>query len=333
MEEAQERKKRFVILLNKLLDEYKGVKGKLAQKLDIKPSTLTPWLQGKIDPASLEILVFSRIAKVTGYTTDSLAQLLKIVEIEKQQKISQEQFKKIIEQILINQSREQLGKRLRISQYTISNWLNPKRNVHPEKIPVNTFAAVATERGWTIERLLAYLNLKEDEEIEEDVLALIQSKTKQLSLPNRVKLLSWLSGDFEKELSKFNLPISNAKDRKSLSDKKVCIILEKEDLAIASNYLQNLYLQTNLKPENISIATIVKLPPSLEEFDTIVFDLDLYSTEIVSVIEKISFDRNILVFAPPDLSEEVRSTLANQVTEIVVKPIDWESLKDKPYFR
>ncbi|MGF1488193.1 MAG: hypothetical protein ACFBSE_13995 [Prochloraceae cyanobacterium] len=333
MHEVEERKKKFVFLLHKLLNECQGVKGELANKLDIKPSTLTPWLQGKIDPASLEILVFNRIAKIAGHTTDSLVQFLKIIEIQKEQKIPQEQFKILIEEMLVTQSRKQLGKRLNISPYTIGNWLSPERSINPENLPINTFAAVAIERGWTIERLLSYLNLiKENEEKEEDILAFIQSKTLHLSLANRLKLLSWLSSNFEKEFSNFNLLTSNLECQKNFSNKKLCIILEQEDITIASNYANKLGIHFQIFTENITLATISQIREIKEDFDLIIFDIQNNLTSTLALIDRISFNGDIVIFVSQELEAEVRSQLLNKVTDIVVKPLDWESLKDKPYF-
>ena len=351
MEEAQERKKKFVILLLELLDRSEGVKGKLAQKLKIKPSTLTPWLQGKIDPASLEILVFERLAKLAGHNIDSLAKLLTIIDTDKQQNTPQEQFKNLIEQILVIQSREELAKRLGIRQATISNWLNLEKNIHPENMPVDTLAAIAIERGWTLERLLAYLNLKKDEAIEEDIIALIQSQTKQLSFSNRVKLLSWLSGDFEKELSSFNKLIFNHNQKKSISNKKILFIFEKEDLAISnpsatraadadlslaqrvSHYTADLITYLEINPDNLQVTTIPKLPQSLDNIDVLIFDISTADSPSIALIEQISFDGDIVVFTSENLPENVRAGLEDKVTDVLVKPINWSSLRDKEYFR
>ncbi len=341
--EAKDRKERFVTLLNHLLDRCQGVKGKLAQQLNIKPSTLTPWLQGKIDPASLETLVFDRIAEVAGYTPDFLAKTLKIIEIEKEQDISQEQFKSLIEQVLLTQSREQLGLRLGVSHKTISNCLNPERNIDPGKILIGTLAKLAIERGWTIERLLFHLNLKKIEKIEQDTLALIQSQSKQLSLNNRIKLLSWLFADFEKIFSNSNLLIINNQECFSkFNDRTLLIILEQENMAIASNYLQKLYVHTNINPENITIrvadpsfargATIQQLPDPIDS-DTLIFDISTPDSPSIALIQEISFDGDIVVLASENLPENLRAGLEDRVTDVLVKPIDWSSLKDKEYFR
>ena len=327
--ESQERKIKFVRLLQDLLDECDGVKKKLAEKLQISPSRLTHWLQGKIDPAGLEISAFYNIAQVKGCRIDELAELFDFPGI-KQQPI--DKFRILIKELLFDRTQEELGKIIGITQNSISNWLNPDIPLNPSKIPAPTMFALAREKGWSLERLLIYLDF-ESGKIEKDLFSKYRLELSVISLNEQIKILDWLCDVVESKIEKFS-NFDRAKLNKTKpSDRTVCIILEKENIAIASRYTADLIVHLQIYPENISIATIALLPPSLEEFDTIVFDLDLYSTEIVSVIEKISFDRNILVFSPPDLSEEVRSTLADQVTEIVVKPIDWESLKDKPYFR
>ncbi|MGF1487654.1 MAG: hypothetical protein ACFBSE_11245 [Prochloraceae cyanobacterium] len=332
MEEAQQRKKRFVILLNKLLNESEGVKGKLALKLGIKPSTLTTWLQGKIDPGSLEVLFFERLAKAAKQSIDSLAQFFNIIETDKKQTTSQEQFKYLIEQILLIQSREQLAKRLGVRKTTIANWLNPDRNIHPENIPILTLAAIARERGWTIERLLAYLNLRKKEQIEANIIASIQSQTKQLSFTSRIKILSWLSADFEKEISNLDLLNFNAKYIINIINKKVLLVFEKENIEIASKYTGNLALYFQINPDNIEVTTFAKLSKSIENFDLLIFNIETNNPIIIDHVRQTSFNSDIVILTPQDLEVEVRQLLKDKVTDIVVMPIDWNILKDKPYF-
>ena len=129
---SEERKKKFALLLQELLEECGGVKVRLAEKLEIIPSRLTRWLQGKIDPAGLEILVFNHIAQVKGCSVDELAKLIGFVRVEKQ---SIDKFKALVEQMLSDKTQEELGKRLGVSQNTISSWLNPETTIDPRKIP------------------------------------------------------------------------------------------------------------------------------------------------------------------------------------------------------
>lgn len=325
--EAKQRKEKFIALLNELLNEIGGVKVKLAQKLEINSSTLTRWLQGQTDPATLDLINFIRLSKLANLSADELAKLIGILPSSSEEVL--DKFQTLVKDLLSTQSLEQLGSKLGVSHGAISGWLNPKRKVNPQKVYIGTITALAIEKGWTLERLLIYLGFKEP--LTEDNLKFkLESAAINLSLNDQIDLLASLLDLIQEKIKEREI-IEQSKI--TYNNRTICVILERADLAESSKYLKNLFIHTDLNPENISIATIALLPQSLEEFDTIVFDLDLYSTETISVIEKISFDRNILVFAPPDVSEEVRSTLANQVTEIVVKPIDWESLKDKPYFR
>ncbi|MGF1490602.1 MAG: hypothetical protein ACFBSE_26215 [Prochloraceae cyanobacterium] len=347
MEAAQERKQQFVALLENLLDRCEGVKGKLAQKLNIKPSTLTPWLQGKIDPASLETLVFSRIAEISERTPDSLAQLLKIIEIDRKQTIPQEQFRILITQILSTQSRDKLSKHLGISQNTITNWLNPERNIDPGKIPIGSVAKLAIERGWTLQRLLIYLNLQHEDEIEEDVITLIQSKTKRLSLLNRVKLLSWLSADFQKELSNLNLAIlttlNNHLDEnpltiqgRSLSTQppfRLLVIIDRDDITIASEYTGNLVQQLIAQPKNIKIGTIDRIPETLADTDLLIFDISTADSASISFIEDLEFNGEIIIFAEAAALTVIRDRLGDCVSSIFSKPFDWSTLKSQPFFQ
>ncbi|MGF1488180.1 MAG: hypothetical protein ACFBSE_13930 [Prochloraceae cyanobacterium] len=51
----------------------------------------------------------------------------------------------------------------------------------------------------------------------------------------------------------------------------------------------------------------------------------------ITLIQEISFDGDIVVFASEDLPENLRAGLEDRVTDLLVKPIDWNSLKDKEY--
>jgi len=117
-----------------------------------------------------------------------------------------------------------------------------------------------------------------------------------------------------------------------LSDLILCIIVEKVDSALTSFYLQKFYTHTNLKPDNIKILSQTKIPQSLKEFDIIIFDIDIPNKTFLNLIKQISFDGDIVIFTSPELEEEVRQQLEDKVTDIWVKPIDWQELKDKPYF-
>ncbi len=327
---AEERKQKFVELLGQLLEGCGGVKKKLAQKLDIKPSTLTPWLQGKIDPASLDLAVFLRVAEVAQSSTDELAKTLGIGANSEVRVL--DKFRSLVQDLLSGQSLEQLGKKLGVNYSTISVWTSSQRNIDPRRIPISTIAALAIEKGWTIERLLVYLGLKNIEEIKENLLSEIQGLVVQLSLFERVKLLTWLSSEFEKELKGFNAQIPDKSKEKILSDLKVCIVLEDQDLSLASSYSGNLVFHTQLRVENIALATPPSMPESLEDFHVLIFDINSQQSPCIPLVESLEFEGDIVIFADASLPDDVRDRLDQKATELIIKPVPWSELKDLPYF-
>ncbi len=67
--------------------------------------------------------------------------------------------------------------------------------------------------------------------------------------------------------------------------------------------------------------------------DRLIFDISSPDSASIALIEEISFDGDIVVFASSDLAKNLRAGLEDKVTDLVIKPIDWSSLKDKEYFR
>ena len=88
-----------------------------------------------------------------------------------------------------------------------------------------------------------------------------------------------------------------------------------------------------LQPDNIRVATIPKLPQSLDNIDVLIFDISSPDSPSIPLIHKISFDGDIVVFTSEDLPDNVRAGLEDRVTDVLVKPIDWSNLRDKEYFR
>ncbi|MDJ0726778.1 MAG: hypothetical protein QNJ38_16865 [Prochloraceae cyanobacterium] len=125
-------------------------------------------------------------------------------------------------------------------------------------------------------------------------------------------------------------------------NRRVCLVVEKEDNLIASNYSSNLVRHLQLEPENIAIrvadpsfargATIQQLPDPIDS-DTLIFDISTPDSPSIALIQEISFDGDIVVLASENLPENLRAGLEDRVTDVLVKPIDWSSLKDKEYFR
>ena len=326
----EERKARFAVLLKDMLDEYGGIKNKLAESLQIKPSTLTPWIQGKIDPAGLDIVTFERLAKVKGCSVDELAKLLSLKSDVSEKPL--DKLRSLVTEMLVGQSQEQLGKKLGISKNTIRGWFNTTKNIDPSLIAAGTIANLASERGWTIERLLAYLGLKKFEETEEDLLSKIQSLAVQLSLPSQVKLQTWVSHQLENKLENLNIPIQTISNKKNLTQKKIVLILEKEDLALASNYANNLGIYFQIKADNIKIATPRSLPDSLSVFDVLLFDLNNQQSPCIPLIESLEFDGDIVAFVDRSLPQDIQDRLKEKVTDVIVKPVPWSELKQKAYF-
>jgi len=325
--DSKKRKDKFVLILQDLLQKKcGGVQARLADKLGITTSRISRWLSGQVDPINLETVVFSRVALLKGCSSEELGKILGFTILAKD---SANKFKLIIEQILSDRTQEQLGKILGITQNAISNWLNPEKKIDPGRIPAITMFAIAHEKGWTFDDLLIYLGLKDYQAEEKNLLIKYQSELPNLSLNEQVILLDWLSDLIRTKVVQ-NKNIDKVSEE--ISDRTICIILEKEDLAIASNYASNLAIHLNLKPENIKVTTIPKLPESIADIDILIFDISTPSSASITLIEDIEGDRDIVVFVDADLPVEVRSSLENRVTDLLVKPIDWQVLKDKAYF-
>ena len=158
--DLEERKQKFTQLLQDLLDQRNGVKGKLAQELQISPSRLSHWLQGKVDPAGLDIVSFKQIARLKGCSIDQLAQLLGFIETEEQ---SQVRFRKLIEELLLDKTQEELADRLGVNQTTISRWLNSTKTIDLRKITAKTMFSLARAKEWTFEKLFNYLKLESNQ--------------------------------------------------------------------------------------------------------------------------------------------------------------------------
>ena len=161
----EERKRKFIALLQELLEERDGVKNKLAKELEISPGRFTHWLQGKVDPAGLDIESFKQIAKVQNCSTDQLAQLLGFIEREEQ---SQARFRKLLEELLLDKTQEELAERFGINRTTISKWLNLEIEIDLRKISAGTMFSLAREKKWKLDKLLNYLNLESTEPKNDD---------------------------------------------------------------------------------------------------------------------------------------------------------------------
>ena len=324
--EAEQRKERFIGLLNELLNDYGGVKVKLAQKLDIQPSSLTRWFQGKTDPATLDLVNFVRLSEIANLSTDELAKMIGMTANSEEKVI--DKFKSLIEDLLSIQSMEQLGNKLGVTYGAIAGWLSSQKNINPERIPIGTIIALATEKGWTIERLLIYLGLKAPQ-TENNLLFKLQSGATVLSFNEQVKLLAWLS-DLVQEKVIQEKTIEQVRDSKS--ERTICIILEKEDVKIASLYSSNLVLHLHLQPENIAVATPTSMPESLEDFDVLIFDINSQQSPCIPLVESLEFEGDLVILADASLPDDERERLKQKATELIVKPVAWGELKDLPYF-
>ncbi|MDJ0719516.1 MAG: hypothetical protein QNJ54_35735 [Prochloraceae cyanobacterium] len=323
---SKERKILFVSLVEKMLAECGGVKGKLAKKLQIAPSTLSYWLQGKIDPGELSIYTFTKIAQIKRFSVDELANYLGFFEknIDK----SLEKFRQILKELLISNSQDDLAAQTGISQGAISKWLDSEKKLELNNISAIRMAAIAKEKGWTIERLLIYLDLKEPE-TENNLLFRAQSNANVLSLSEQVKLLAWLSDRVQEKVTQEK---TVEKVITHGSERKVLVLIEEEDIAIASRYTADLLLHLQLKPENISIATPRSLPNSLSVFDVLLFDLSNQQSPSIPLIESLQFDGDVVAFVDRSLPQDIQDRLKEKVTDVIVKPVPWSELKRQPYF-
>jgi len=336
----EDRKQRFITLLNKLLDESGGIQKKLAVTLGIKSSTLSNWLLGKVDPASLDLQVFRDVAKASLLSTNELAELVGVVD--RSEDLILERFKQLLQDLLSSQSQKELSKKLGISNTTVNNWLSSQINVDPQRIAIGTISKLANEKGLTIEGLLFYLGLLAEDKINEDILTEIQAKAAQLPFLTQITLTIWFLDELKNKLYNWDIEKSNSINKINFRDRKICVILSQDNLSNqeaslrfaqrAGNYSSNLAINYKIKPKNIKIATTSKIPELLEDFDSLIFDIETNSASAIELINQISFNSNIVIFTSQELEEEVRSQLKDKVTDIVVKPIDWESMKDKPYF-
>jgi len=328
---SEERKQKFITLLEQLLLKCKGVKGKLAESLSIKPSRLTGWLKGEVDPASLEISVFSNIANCANLSVDQLAQELGMTNFNSQTE-SLNKFQDLILDLLSNQTQEQLAQKLGISRGTINAWISSERAVSPAKIPVKTIVSLAQQKGWTVEGLLAYVNSNHSKEFEENLFLKLQSDITQLSFSFQLKLLIWQAQEFEQNLKTLEKIFRKRCQNKLSDNRKVLFIIDNEDLSSAAHQISYIDEYTLFKLENISLTTILKLPKHLADFDLLIFDISIKNFNLFDFISDISFNSDIVIFTSQDLEAEVRAKLRNKVTDIVVKPIDWQELKNKSYF-
>jgi len=291
----EQRKQKFIKLLQDLLEQRGGVKSKLAQELGISPARFTNWFQGKVDPGGLDIATFKQIAQAKNCSVEQLTQLLGFMDIEEE---SLARFRQLLQNLLLDKTQEELAERLGIDQTTISKWLNLEQTIDLTKISTKIMFSISREKGWTLDKLFDYLKLN--------------SNNSDNDIP-----LNYQSDTNSKFEYRSNLNIS--------------LLLEKENIAIASNYASNLAIHLNLKPENIQVTTIPKLPYSLADIDVLIFDISSADSASIALIKDLKFEGNIVVFAAADLPQEVLTNLSNQVTEVVVKPIDWKNLKDKEY--
>ncbi len=327
-----ERKDKFVELLEELLADYDGIKLRLADKLGVKSSTLTPWFQGKVDPASIELSFFVRIAETANYSTDELVKRLEI--LEKSEETILDKFKNLIRDLLSTQTQQTLAKKIGVSESAVGTWVRKKRAIDPRKVSIATIAAIAREKNWTIERLLIYLDLKETA-ARENLSFRLKTDVTVLSLPEQIDLLAWLSSLVTGKLKESETIPEFSKKLDFIdtnSARTICIILEKEDMALVSNYTGNLSLHFQIRPENITLATPRSLPDSLSIFDVLLFDLNNQQSPCIPLIDSLQFDGDVVAFVARSLPEDIQDRLKEKVTEVIVKPVPWSELKRQAYF-
>jgi len=332
---SEERKKKFIALLKELLErDCDGVQARLAKKIKIGTTRISRWLSGKTDPLNLDALTFARIAELKNCSTEKLAKSLNFPEPDVNQP---NLFILLLQEMLSNKTQEELGVSLGVSQIAISNWLNPDKNTNPANISAGTMLAIARQKGWSIDDLLIYLNLQKGKK-ERKLITHYQLELSALSLEEQVKILNWLFNLIAQKIKESQnlLRITENKLEQNFElilDRTLLIILEQENMAIVSNYLQKIYVHTNINPENITIATIQHLPEAIAASNILIFDISSSDSPSIALIQEIEFEGNMIVFAPDNLPSEIMANLSARVSDVLVKPVDWGSLKDKEYFR
>ncbi len=326
------RKTKFVTLLQELLEiKCGGIKSKLAKQLKVGNSRISRWLQGQVDPLNLETLVFSQIAQLKQCSHEELAKTLGLTETIKS---SQEKFQILLEEMLSDKTQDQVAEIIGVSQFTISNWLNPENNIDPGKLSVGNMLTIAHEIGWTFDSSLMHLGLAQKSQ--EKFFIEYQSELLNLSLAEKKELSIWLSNlinkieDQEKYIEESKE--ANIKDfqidqypQATLLSQKILIILEQDDVAIASNYFSNLVEYLNFKAKNIKIATIPKLPQSLADIDILIFDINTADSPSIQLIEDLTFNGDIIIFADAIALPLIRARISSAVSEIFAKPVDWSA--------
>ena len=331
---SKERKILFVSLLDEMLAGCGGIKGRLAKQLKIAPSTLSYWLQGKIDPGELSINTFTKIAKTKRLSVDELANTLGFFESHPDKSL--EKFREILKELLKSHSQDDLAAKIGISQAAISKWLDSEKKFDLDKISAIRMSAIAKVKGWTIERLLIYLDLTEPES-KDNLLFQLQSDATILTLNEQVKLLTWLSDLVqakviqEKTIDKA-IEIKSEQPFAAPSFRNICVILEQEDIESASRYTADLLIHLQLQPENIALATPHSIPESFEDFDVLIFDINSQQSPCIPLLESLEFEGEIVIFVDRSLSDDVRERLNQKATEVIVKPVPWGELKDRAYF-
>ena len=89
-----------------------------------------------------------------------------------------------------------------------------------------------------------------------------------------------------------------------------------------------------------AIATPSSLPESLSFFDVLLFNLNNQQSPCIPLIESLEFDGDVVAIVerslPEDLCAPLRGSpwdrLKEKSTDVIVKPVPWSQLKNKPYF-
>jgi len=292
----EQRKRKFSQLLQNLLKSHNGVKSKLAQELNISPTRLANWFQGKVDPAGLDIISFKQISQVTGYSVEELAKILGFIEEDP----SEARFRKLIAELLSDQTQAELAQKLGVDQTTISKWLSLDKNIDFKKITAKVIISISREKNWSVDKLFNYLKLE---------------------------------STIDTDNKKLQTTYTKAKPSDVLNPQTILIIIEQEDNTIASNYFSNLVEYLKFQAKNIKIATIPKLPQSLADIDILIFDINTADSPSIQLIKDLTFNGDIIIFADAIALPLIRDKISSVVSEIFAKPVDWSALQSFPYFQ
>ncbi len=74
------------------------------------------------------------------------------------------------------------------------------------------------------------------------------------------------------------------------------------------------------------------MPESLSFFDVLLFNFNNQQSPSIPLIESLQFDGDVVAIVDRSLPQDIQDRLKDKVTEVIVKPVPWDELKEKAYF-